>query len=166
MAKIGKCRLCPPSCRTTLLYGDDVCHHHLNGDGNDIERSVAPDLQKVKAAAAKQKTLNAWYAEQIKLIPAKCENCGKKMGKLPEGMSKRTHVCHIVPKSSVGSVKTHDLNRWFGCWQCHTDFDKKEAAVVAQMRVVKVCRARYRAFAPEITESERKYVPDWLREGK
>lgn len=163
MAKIGKCRLCPPSCRTTLLYGDEVCGHHLNGDGKDIERSIAPDIQKAKTAAAKQKTLTAWYNEQIKQIPIKCENCNKKIGRLPEGMSKRTHVCHIVPKSSVPSVKTHELNRWFGCWQCHNDFDKKDADFVARMKVVKICRTRYAIFSTEISESERNYVPEWLR---
>lgn len=163
MAKIGKCRLCPPSCRETLLFGDQVCKHHLNGDGKDVERNVAPDLQKVKVAATKQKTETAWYNEQIKQIPENCENCGKKIGKLPEGMSKRTHVCHIVPKASVPSVKTHPLNRWFGCWQCHNNFDKWSLKKVEAMPVVKICRVRYAEFAAEIAESERKYVPEWLQ---
>lgn len=163
MAKIGKCRLCPPSCRETLLYADDVCGHHLNGDGKDIERNISPNLQKAQAAAKKQKTLTAWYNEQIKQIPEKCENCGKKMGTLPVGMSKRAHVCHIVPKSSVPSVKTHPLNRWFGCWQCHSDYDSKTSSDASRMKIAKICRSRFAQFADEIATSEKNAIPDWLK---
>jgi hypothetical protein len=160
MAKIGKCPKCPAGSRDVLLIGG-MCHGHFKGmDGAGV-RDDAPSVLKEKVA--KQKTLTAWYNEQIKLIPEKCENCGKKMGSLPVGMSKRAHVCHILPKSSIDSVKTHPLNRWFGCWQCHNDYDKRTAGDVARMKVVKLCRSRYKEFEAEIADGERKYVPEWLR---
>jgi 5-methylcytosine-specific restriction endonuclease McrA len=157
MAKLGKCPDCPQGARDVLLIGGKCQHHHFNG--GKVERT---NMKEVAAIAKDvKKSLSAWYAEQEKQIPKLCENCKKRIS-IPAELPRKTAICHIVPKRNVKSVQTHPLNRWFGCWQCHTDFDNKSEGDVASMPVAALCRARIKEFYDLIPQKERKYVPEWL----
>lgn len=157
---IGKCPKCPAGSRDVLLIGGE-CYEHFKKVSNVVVRNAAPS--KLKEIAANKKTLKIWYDEQIKQIPEKCENCGGKIT-IPIGLSKRTPIAHIVPKASIKSVQTHDLNRWFACWQCHSNFDGWPSEKVAKMPVIKICKARFKIFVSMITDKERRYIQVYLND--
>lgn len=156
---IGKCPKCPKTSRDVLLIGG-MCNYHFKGGNDKVERNVAPVV--LKALAEKKKTLSAWYDEQLKQMPSHCENCRKKII-IPATLSRRTPIAHILPKSSVKSVQTHELNRWFACWQCHTNYDQWPVEKVSTMPIIKTCRARYKEFADQIADNEKKYIPEYLK---
>lgn len=159
MGSFGVCPKCPKGTRAGRLYGEGVCLQHLRAPDSVEERNPAPN--KLKEIAANKQTLTVWFNMQLKQSPERCENCNTVIV-IPYNLPKRTRVCHIVPKSSIDSVKTHPLNRWFGCWQCHTNYDQWPAEKVATMNVIKVCRERFAIFETEIAEDEKKYIPNYL----
>lgn len=158
MGKLGKCPECPAGSRDVLLIGGK-CYGHFNKVAGSSDREKKVD-KKDKDKEVKA-TLSQWFKEQEKQIPLLCENCGKAIH-IPAALPLRTAVCHIVPKRTIKSVQTHPNNRWFGCWQCHSDFDQHPAEKVAKMPVIKKCRERFITFEKLIPESEKRYIPDYL----
>lgn len=157
----GICKRCPANSRSVLLIGG-LCDAHWRDQKEVVVRNDAPQVLKAIAAKEKNKTLSVWYDEQLRIMPKNCENCNKPIT-YPAGLSKRTPVCHILPKSTVPSVKTHEWNRWFGCWTCHGRFDNESAEKVKLMPVVKICRERLKEFIHLIPDSEMRHVPEFLK---
>lgn len=159
MPVFGDCPLCDKGVRTQPLIGG-YCKAHFADPKAKFERTKpvkVADLKKIEV-----KTLKVWYDEQIKQIPAKCENCGCKIT-TPAGMTKRVHVAHIVPKKNVKSVQTHELNRLFLCWQCHSEFDAKVGNEQSMMNIATVAKERFETFKHLIPDNELKHVADWLK---
>jgi len=122
-----------------------------------------------KPAAEKKvdqkKDLGEWFDRQIQQCPAKCENCGKLIHSTI--LHPRENVCHIVPKDPTAgcpSVATAENNRWFGCLDCHTFYDKGSVLEVAKMTVITVCRQRFQTFKADIPQSEMRRVQPFLTE--
>ncbi len=116
------------------------------------------------ADKARSVGLSVWFADQLLIAPQYCENCKKPINAAAYS-NPRTIIAHIVPKSEKSgfpSVATHPLNRWFGCGDCHTNYDKKGADYQETMRVAEICRDRFRSFMNEITNREAKRLPYWL----
>lgn len=155
----GKCPKCPSSARGGLLIGG-LCSYHFKG-GGEVERNDAPQVEKLKALAAKNKTLKGWFDEQIKQRPEKCENCNEKII-IPPDITKRAAICHILPKKLFKSVATHPNNRWFGRLICHANADNKGNDYAASMPVAKIAKQRFETFKDLIAEEEKKHIPKYL----
>lgn len=154
----GQCPRCPKNSPTRRLYGG-FCSFHLDNQIDDqSKQKVAKDLKLIEDTRLVKK----WFADQLLAAPARCENCGEKIS-IPASLPAKTKVCHILPKKNFDSVKTHELNRWFGCWQCHKDFDSTWARAV-NMPVWSVCVERFKKFMMQIKMSEYKFLPDQLAE--
>lgn len=161
MGSFGKCKKCPPNARETRLFGDGVCGAHLHDETIDIPRDEK--ITTASKKAEKKMTQDAWFKSQRKHIPMCCENCNKPIQpSIPKTMTWKTAVCHILPKEIFISVMVNALNRWFGCWQCHNDYDKRGAAFQAKMQVAEICKERFQQFKDQIPASELRRVPEWL----
>lgn len=158
MANLGECPKCTKGSRPVLLIGG-LCSHHFKNPDAIIQRDAHEPKQGKKDG---KKALDKWFDEQIKQIPPLCENCGNLIIPIA-GMTKRSYIAHIVPKSKVKSVATHEDNRLFLCLQCHTDFDGRQDKA-AKMPVVKLAKERLKNFIHLIPEKEMKYVPGFLKE--
>jgi hypothetical protein len=155
----GKCSKCPSSARSGLLIGG-LCSYHFKG-GGEVERNDAPQVEKLKVLAAKNKTLKSWFDEQIKQCPDKCENCGQKII-IPPDITKRAAIAHVLPKKLFKSVSTNELNRVFLCLICHSNFDSKGNDFAAKMPVAKIAKQRFENFKDLIAEEEKKHIPPYL----
>lgn len=155
----GKCPKCPSSARSGLLIGG-LCSHHFKG-GGEVERNDAPQVEKLKALTAKNKTLKSWFDEQIKQCPTHCENCKGKII-IPPDITKRAAIAHILQKKLFKSVATNEQNRVFLCLQCHQNFDNKGNDYAASMPVSKIAKQRFSTFKDLIAEEEKKHIPKYL----
>ena len=160
MGSFGICPLCPKGSRPGLLIAGK-CNSHYQDSKAIVIRNAAPS--KLKELAENKKTLSAFYKEEEKKIPPLCENCNKAIS-IPEALPKRTAIAHIVPKRTIKSVQTNEHNVWFGCWQCHTNYDNWPEEKVAKMPVIKIVRERFKLFAKDIIEKEHKYIPQFLND--
>lgn len=157
-AIFGQCPLCPAKSPAKRLYGG-FCSYHLGNQKDDHSKHKVDeddDLPKFK-----KQVLKKFFAEQVLLIPRKCENCGGFIVFTAAG--KASHVCHILPKRTFESVMVHPLNRWFGCLNCHHDFDDKGWSHAVTMKVWPVCVDRFRQFMNLITDTELTKLPDPFR---
>lgn len=155
MPDIGKCPKCDPKSRDVVLIGG-YCKHHFANPDDQIER-----LQHEVKGKDETKKLDTWYKEQIAQIPELCENCHQKIVRIP-GLTERTYVAHILPKSKVKSVATHDDNRLFLCWDCHTKYDGRQDKA-SVMPVVGLAKERFNNFRHLILQKEQKYIPEYLK---
>lgn len=152
-AIFGQCPRCPKNSPAKRLYGGVCSFHFANVKDDQSREKIVKDFKIIADA----KLLNKWFADQLLIAPGKCENCGDKIV-IPSGLSKKTKVCHIVPKKNFDSVKTHPLNRWFGCYQCHQDYDSSWSRAI-NMPIWPVCVERFRTFMALIKPSEVKHLP-------
>lgn len=124
---------------------------------------------KKTANIAKQiakKDNSVFFASQILQAPARCENCNEPLRETIAMLGPRAIVAHIVPKRSKGgcpSVSLHPLNRWFGCKDCHANYDNKGSDYVITMFVLPIVRERFAQFKDLIAPSERKNIPKFLK---
>lgn len=155
-ALFGQCPKCPKNSPSVRLYGG-VCSYHLGHPDDDQSKSKALEEAKKDTSAIMLKT---WFSDQVKIIPARCENCGGKI--IFTAAGKKAHVCHILEKRHFKSVQTHPENRWFGCLQCHGDYDNKGWSHAITMPVWPVCVERFRRFMALIKDTELRYLPNEL----
>jgi ssDNA-binding Zn-finger/Zn-ribbon topoisomerase 1 len=94
-------------------------------------------------------------------MPRACENCGTHLHAKTLREAK-FFICHIVPKKHFKSVMVHPLNRWFGCWQCHSDYDRTWTKAVTMTVWPTVC-IRFNEFMSLIKDTELRHLPDALR---
>lgn len=111
----------------------------------------------------RKRALAVWYDEQAAKAPACCENCGKSLA-ATIAFHPRAHVCHIVPKEHFRSVETHPWNRWFGCSDCHSFYDKKPADQVQLMFIIPIAKERFLKFENKIRLDERLRIPFYLKQ--
>ena len=159
MGSFGVCPLCPKGRPCLLIAGK--CNAHYQDSKAVVLRNAAPS--KLKELAEVKKTLSVWFADQLKQCPDKCENCNNPIV-IPHPLPPKTAVCHIVPKSTFKSVKTHPMNRWFGCWQCHTNYDQWPEEKVAKMPIIKIAKERFKLFTKDISEKEKRLIPKYLKD--
>lgn len=156
-AIFGQCPLCPKNSPTVRLYGGH-CSYHFNHPQDDQSKTKL--MSDVKDQHEKRE-LKKFFDSMVKIMPLHCENCGKRI--IFTAAGKKAHVCHIVPKRHFKSVQTHPENRWFGCIDCHTDYDNKGWSFAVTMEVWPVCVERFRRFMSLIKDTELKYLPDPLQ---
>lgn len=164
-SSFGHCSLCPKNSPSVKLYGAGVCLYHLQHPGdNQSKQKVVLEVKKDLDAI----TLKKFFEDQVKLIPSRCENCGGPIRFTAAG--KKAHVAHIIPKRHFKSVQAQPLNRWFGCIDCHTDYDNKGWSYAVTMAVWPKVVERFQAFMDKIKPGELKHLPaalaDVLKAGK
>lgn len=187
MSKIGKCERCPAGTRPTMLVNGKLCgyHHKLSLTGPIKEDAVKPTtvvnaatgtnnptidiphevVKEEPKKMTKQQTIkaNTAHIDRVWLQnPGHCENCGATL-LTEKDWQRRAAVCHIIPKKTFDSVARHGKNRWFGCLQCHEDYDKKGWDYAVTMKVWPLCLERFELFKAEINPDEWSYLPDFLR---
>lgn len=157
-SKFGKCPLCPKNSPDKRLYGG-LCAYHLDNTADDHSKQK---LEEVVKDPNRDKLLSQFYREQWAKMPKFCENgCGERL--IAVTLSKaKFFICHILPKRSFESVMVHPANRWFGCWQCHHDYDKSWTHAVT-MPVWPLVAERFTQFMNEIKNTELKSLPDCFR---
>jgi len=123
-------------------------------------KGTTPEKVKREQKAAKGR----FFVDQIKQAPKCCEECGKPLAGTI-AINPAAIVAHIIPKSPTNgcpSVATHPLNRWFGCGDCHTDYDNRGAKFVKAMKVFPMLKERVALFYDEIAPAERRKVPAYF----
>lgn len=159
--KFGECPLCPPKSPQKRLYGSGVCSYHLAHPEDDQSKKKA---DKEATDPSEQKLLNQFFREQASQRPKYCENqCGHLLVGVATWQLK-SQVCHILEKRHFKSVIVHPLNRWFGCLDCHTEYDTQGWAHARTMKVWPVCVERYQQFMHLIKDTELRFLPPELRE--
>ena len=155
----GKCPKCPSSARSGLLIGG-LCSYHFKG-GGEVERNDAPQVEKLKALAAKNKTLDAWFKDKIAKRPSHCENCNKLIV-IPPDVTPKAAIAHILSKKLFKSVSKND-NNWLAlCLPCHQNLDFRGEEKASQMPVAKIAKQRFSTFKDLIAEEEKKHIPKYL----
>lgn len=94
-----------------------------------------------------------------------CENCNRNLG-ATMAINPSAVICHILPKRKdcgCPSVALHKNNKWFGCGDCHTDYDNKGAAYVQNMSIFEVLKARVATFYHLIPQNEIGNVPEYFK---
>lgn len=158
-AVFGQCKLCPPKSPAKRLYGSGYCSYHLGNQGDDQSKQLVEETVK---DLNRDKVLNQYFREQWALMPKYCENgCGNRLLATTLGKAK-FFICHIVPKRHFESVMVHPKNRWFGCWQCHQDYDSTWTKAVT-MPVWPLVAERFTQFMNLIKDTELKHLPDCFR---
>lgn len=156
-AKFGKCPKCPAGSPPKRLYGG-VCAYHLSHPTADNSKDTR---QKQAKGAHEAELLKVFFREQTAKVPARCENCDQPII-VTAAWPKSAAVCHIIPKKHFKSVMIHPLNRWFGCINCHGDYDNKGWSFAITMPIWPVCVERFAEFMMLIKDTELKYLPDAL----
>lgn len=160
MAKIGKCVNCgPSSADKPLIAGRCQLHYwqHRQKVNSKKPNNIAKELRK--------KDNSVFFASQFLVAPSRCENCGTSLAPTISTFGPRSIVAHIVPKRPIGgcaSVSLHPLNRWFGCIDCHNNYDNKGAAFALTMPALPLIRERFSQFREDIVPAERKNIPSFL----
>lgn len=155
----GHCPLCPKGAAERRLFGG-MCPYHLKHPEDDHSGQT---VKKDPSGSSESYQRKIWFEEQIKLIPAKCENC---KGKIitTAAWPPSAAVAHIVPKKHFKSVQFHELNRWFGCIICHTNYDQKGWDQAVKMAVWPIVVKRFQKFMDLIEDKELKHLPTVLRD--
>lgn len=154
-AMFGQCPKCPKNSPSVRLYGVGVCSYHLGHPDEDQSGKKQPKADDPKGDRAK--VLNKFFADQIKILPSFCENCGKRI--IFTAAGKKAHICHILPKRLFESVMVHPENRWFGCINCHGDYDNKGWSFAVTMKVWPICLERFQRFMMLIKDTELRHLP-------
>lgn len=163
-SKFGQCRLCPKGSPSVRLYGDGVCAYHLSHAQDDQSKQrLEREITEAMLSAHEKKLLNQFFKEQAEQRPRYCENkCGNQL-LARETWRLKAFVCHIVPKRDFKSVLVHPLNRWFGCLDCHHDYDDKGWTHAVTMKVWPVILDRFKQFMHLIKDTELASLPDVFR---
>lgn len=157
-SKFGVCPLCPPKSPAKRLYGG-LCSYHLGNTADDHSKQTVEEVAKV---LSRDKVLTQFYEDQWKIMTPRCENeCGTRLIANTLRTAK-FHICHIVPKKHFESVIVHPSNRWFGCWQCHHDYDSSWTKAVT-MPIWPLVAERFTHFMHLIKDSELRHLPDCFR---
>lgn len=115
-----------------------------------------------------KKAKGVFFASQLAKAPKNCENCGKSLAGT-KAINPAAIICHIIPKNETSgcpSVATHPLNRWFGCGDCHTNYDNQGVTFVKSMPIFEELKKRVATFYEEIDPKERRRVPVYFRPAK
>lgn len=160
----GPCRLCPKGSPPRRLYAGDLCAWHFNHRSDDQSKiRFEKDIDDLVLTPHQRKLLNQYFKEQVQLRPEFCENkCGTALI-ARDTWRLKAMVCHIVPKKLHPSVMVHPLNRWFGCLDCHHNYDDRGWTYAVTMPVWRVCADRFTKFMRLIPDGELHSLPDAFR---
>lgn len=160
MVKQGICIDCGPDSAPTYLTAKR-CKNHYWQHRAKLSAEKKKNNPANTDALAEKRALNSWFATQISMMPKHCENCDEYLNQYaPWGA--RSYVCHIVPKVHFETVKIHPFNRWFGCVQCHSNYDNWGEDKVAQMPVIEKVQDRFKRFSHLLNDDEIKRLPNYL----
>lgn len=158
-AVFGKCKLCPKNSPDKRLYADGVCSYHLAHRGDDqSSHKFQEDVRKNH----EKEVVAAFFRDMVKLTPPYCENCGNKI--ITASWPASSAVCHIIPKRHFKSVMIHPSNIWFGCMDCHHNYDDKGWTSAVTMHIWPICVERFKEFMHLIKDSEMRHLPAPLRD--
>jgi hypothetical protein len=158
----ANCPKCPADAAKVRVYGEGVCAYHLAHPEDDQSKTKRKEAVK---DVHEEELLKKFWKDRAAEMPGKCENgCGHW---LPRGTAQtwviKSSICHIVPKRHFKSVIIHPLNCWFGCQQCHHDYDDLGWSHAVTMPVWEICVERFKKFMDMIKDTELKHLPDALR---
>lgn len=163
----GTCKHCPGGSATVRLYGDGVCAYHLGNPPAAGKKRPKKELISQYGVGPsdeqKKKLLHAYYVDQLILMPPLCENGCRHKLVAKETWRLKAFVCHILPKKTFESVMLHPLNRWFGCLDCHHNYDDKGWSYAVTMKVWPVVAERFTQFMNHIKDTELRKLPDCFR---
>lgn len=106
-----------------------------------------------------------WFLDQRKLMTGICQHCGGVTEKKNDNTF-HFSIAHILPKKLFPSVATHLLNRIELCYygnSCHTNFDNYFLDMT-DLNCWDTVVERFVAMYPEIAVSERRLIPEVLRQ--
>lgn len=129
-----------------------------------------PKVSKKKAAeklatnGGEQTELQKWYAKIMKKEDAVCWETGEKINK-NDKLGWHGSIAHVLPKAVFPSVATHPLNylilsMWNGS---HANYDSSWAKA-RTMKVWDLAMDRIVMMEPDLTEEERRKLPDFALE--
>ena len=156
------------------------CSFNAAANGYCVRHSIygAPAPAKVRKPIAKVSAKKAgkrdmedekneqkelWFQARRIEMTGTCMHCGGKTCKDNDKLF-RNSICHILPKSIFKSVAFHPLNQVELCFwspSCPTNMDNG-ILMPYEMNCWSIIIDRFRIIYPEIAESERKYLPDYL----
>lgn len=156
--KTGQCADCPPGgADKPLTAGRCQFHYWKHREAVNKDKKSNVD----KREEAKQNTV--FFASQVPQIPKKCEECGKPLVFSQSWMIKAA-IAHILPKAIFETVRIHPQNRWFGCLDCHTDYDNRGAEHVVKMKIFARLKGVVQNILwPLLTDKEKGRVPDYFK---
>lgn len=159
--KTGNCSDCPPGSGPKALIAGR-CETHYWAYRRKVNAERFSNKKKVELV----KPRDLFFANQILIAPKTCENCGNDLG-YTKAINPRAMIAHILPKrdkekGGCPSVQFHPMNRWFGCIDCHTNFDNMGEAYVLKMPVLIIIRERFDQFKDQVAEDERANIPNYL----
>jgi hypothetical protein len=157
----GPCRLCPKGSPAKRLYADNVCSYHLGHPKEDLSKEIH-EVEPVTDPHEK-KLLDKFFKEQAMRRPEFCENGCKTVLVASQTWRLKAFVCHILPKRHFKSVIIHPANVWYGCLDCHHDYDDRGWTHAVTMKVWPLVTERFREFMALIPDNELKYLPDPFR---
>lgn len=163
--KKGICKDCGPGSKEQYLTAYR-CHPHYWAYRRKVNSEKPKNKEKAVLDLMGKKNRDIFFASQLLIAPNHCENCGCSLS-FSKSINPRSIIAHIVPKrdkdkGGIPSVALHPLNRWFGCIDCHTNYDSKGADFVKTMKVFPIVKERFAQFAHLIHESEIKNIPAYL----
>jgi hypothetical protein len=124
-----------------------------------------PEKVKVAEKAKKEtkKSLTVFYTEMIVKAPKVCEECGKPL-KPSMIINPRSIVAHILPKRGnlFPSVATNPDNVFYGCNDCHHDFDNKGEEFIVKMKIYPILKERVSKLIPLMPDRELHKIPEYL----
>lgn len=158
-----------PGCSFNAAANGYCVRHSIYGA--PAPTKVRKPIAKISAKKAARKDQDvemdlvkqAWFANRRMEMTGKCMHCGGKTCK-DDGKLFRNSICHILPKSIFKSVALHPLNQVELCFwapSCHTNMDNG-LLMPYDMNCWSIIVERFRIIYPDIAESERKYLPDYL----
>ena len=159
--KKGICIDCGPGSKEQYLIAGRCESKHYWAHRRKVNankpKNVAKQLQK--------NNNNVFFASQLLQAPKHCENCGDPLFNTISMFGPRSIICHIVPKRDKGgcpSVSLHPMNRWFGCVDCHNNYDNLGARYALTMAALPLIRERFDQFKNDIAPGEQKNIPSFL----
>lgn len=124
----------------------------------------AKKAAELKANGGEETELQKWYSRIMKKEDAVCWETGEKLNK-NDKIGWHGSIAHVLPKSVFPSVATHPLNymilsMWNGS---HANYDSSWAKAQS-MKIWPIARDRIVMMEPDLTEEERRKLPDFVRE--
>lgn len=160
--KSGVCLDCSHTVEQPLTAGRCGYHYQkfrAEENAKKTKKKYAKQLETPLGVSGGQSELVLWYSDKIHQRSGICMEC---LEVIPASYAQHS-IAHIVKKSEIESVKTHE-NNWIelgaGCG-CHGRFDHS-AERASKMKVAKIAKERFKTFEHLIAPEERRRIPEWL----
>jgi hypothetical protein len=121
--------------------------------------AMPPEHQPVKPPSKYVQL--TFFKKMQAAAPERCENCGCYLGPT-KAIHPSAHIAHILPKRHFYSVAINPRNIWYGCMDCHQDYDRSWTKAETMPVFNTVVVQRYKGFMEQIHPTEHKHLPPTL----